>query len=1169
VITALPESAFLGSLREGNSRAAMVFTAALVVAVLLAAILANLVTNPIRRISRTAQAMAGGDLTLRAPGSGLEEVNALSETFNHMVERLQDAFKETRIGEEKLRTLLETSPLPISWANSRGEIEFWNRKSHEVFGYEAEEVDTLDKWFEHAYPDPAYRAAVIERWNTSGLDADATDTDREYDITCKDGHVVTMEITGARLGDLMVVMFNDVTERKRDEAALRQLSERLQVATEAADIGIWDWDIVRNELVWDDAMYRLYGIRREDFMGAYEAWRSALHPDDVERMEAAVQTVLNGEREYNEEFRIVWPDGSVHYTHASGRTTRDAQGRAIRMVGVNYDVTERKQAEEALRQASERLQMATQAADMGVWDWDIVKDETIWDDTIHRFYGIPRENFSGHYEVWINALHPDDRERMQRVVDGELSGERPYNTEFRVIRPDGSVRYIHGIGRATRDAQGHAIRMVGVNYDITERKLAEQELRMHRDHLEEIVAERTTQLQRALLLTDQAMELTRSGYWISVLDNPTHYTSSPRCADILGDIPNPEWIYDLAKWRACIEEVSPTIATEVDECYRKTCAGERPVYDAVYPYRRPIDGRVVWVHARGVVATDPKSGVREMYGVVQDITDIVEARRALEEARTSAENASRAKSVFLANMSHEIRTPMNAILGMSHLALRGSDDPQQRDYLEKIQRAGQHLLNVINDVLDISKIEAGKLTIENAPFALSALLDDVSNVVADRAAAKGLRFSFEVADDVPGDLVGDRLRIGQVLINLATNAVKFTEQGGVKVSVSAGDRNGRHLPLVFGVHDTGIGISKEESTRLFEAFHQADSSTTRRHGGTGLGLAISRNLARLMGGEISVDSEPGVGSTFRFSVTLGIGQRKAAGRVSDIHGCRLLVAEHGGDDRSLTAMLTRMGFAVTSVDNAVDAIQTFRETVDSGRAFDVVLLDLEALHLAGYTLAERIRTLSAPREQCIILVSSGASPEPLEQARRSGYEILDKPIAPSTLMDTIARMLGAMDRTFVVPELSAEMIEALRGTRVLLAEDNEFNQEVARAILTDAGVLVDVAEDGDVAVRMARSQRYDVVLMDMQMPVMDGVAATREMRKSSLCADLPIVAMTANVMQEDYRRCMDAGMDDFVGKPIDPDHLLAVLARWIKPTGGTNTDGSTNAAPRARESDSR
>ncbi|GAB3352663.1 response regulator [Lysobacter tyrosinilyticus] len=1018
LITALPESSYLGSIRQGNSRAAMVFTAALIIAVLMAAYLSNLVTNPLRRISTTAQALARGDLTQRVPGSGLEELKTLSDTFNHMVKQLQDSFAEIRSGEEKLRTVLDSSPLAISWANSQGQIEFWNRKALALFGYALQEIDTVDKWFKLAYPDPDYRRHAIERWNAvSATGPEAYIYEGEYRITCKDGRIVTAEIVGSRYRDLTLVIFNDITERKQAEEALRQASDRLQVATRAADICIWDWDVVRNELVWDDAMYRLYGISREGFTGAYEAWRNAVHSEDIARVEAAIQSALRGEREYSEEFRI--------------------------------------------------------------------------------------------------------------------------------LRPDGEQRYIHASSRTSRDNTGMPLRMVGVNYDITERKIAEDELRRHRDHLEEIVAERTAQLQRVLLLNEQAMELTRSGYWSGSIDQPTHYTSSPRCAEILGEPAVPDWKYELANWRSRIEAVSPDIANEIDDRYLRACAGEFANYDASYPYLRPADGRVVWVHSRGVIDKDPATGQLQMYGVVQDITDIVEARHQLEEARTSAEAASQAKSSFLANMSHEIRTPMNAIIGMSHLALKGQEDPAQRQYLEKIQRASQHLLSIINDILDISKIEAGKLTIENSFFTLPALLDDVANVVDDRAAAKGLRLTFDVAPDVPGELVGDRLRLGQILINYATNAVKFTEQGEVMLAVDIAARRQRDLVLRFSVRDTGIGLSQEQIRVIFEAFEQGDSSTTRRYGGTGLGLTISKSLVKLMGGQIGVDSRLGSGSTFWFTVPLGIGeQRKEA---ADIRGRRLLVAEESDSEGSaLCATLTSMGFTVAPVGDARETISAFRESIDSGRPFDVVLLDLDGLGTAALTVAERIKTLAAPREQRVVLVGSTPDPELARRARHAGMAVIAKPIAPSSLFDMLARMLGPVARSRASAPPTAESLGALRGARVLVAEDNEFNQEVAKAILGDAGLVVDIADDGEAAVRMVQSQHYDLVLMDMQMPVMDGLTATREIRLWGQCPGLPILAMTANAMQEDGRRCIEAGMDDFVTKPIDPDHLLSVLLKWIE-----------------------
>ncbi|HEY0660425.1 MAG TPA: PAS domain-containing protein [Lysobacter sp.] len=1278
VVTAMPESSFLGAIQEGNSQAAKVITAALIIAVLIATFLASLVTNPLRRVARSAQALGRGDLSQRVPGSGLEELEALSDTFNRMVKRLQESFDEVRAGEEKLRTVLDTSPLPISWRNSRGEIEFWNRKALELFGYALEEIDTSDKWFARAYPDPDYRREVIERWNASGAAGPDGDIQRgEYNITSKDGRVITVEIAGARCGELTLAIFNDITERKRAEEALRMVSDRLQMATQTANIGIWDWDVIGDELLWDDAMYRLYGIGREDFAGAYEAWRNALHPDDVERMEAAIQAALLGEREYNEEFRILHPDGSLRHIQAFGQVSRDAEGKPLRMLGVNYDITERTLAEEELRRVSNRLQIATRAAGIGIWDWNLVTDETVWDDTIHALYGTRREDFPGVYEAWKSALHPDDADRMEAVIQASIRGERDYDDEFRIFRPDGSMRYVRSSARVSRDAEGNPLRMVGVNYDITEQKLVEEELRQHRDHLEELVAERAAELaevterlqvateaagigiwdwdiahqqlycddvilrmydvsrdefgafggayeawsctthpedrerllktmqatlrgerdysvefrilrpdgsvryahsagrvsrdaegkpqrmvgvsyditerkaaEEALLLNearlDQGLLLTRAGYWSMVIGE-SDWTSSERAVEIFGDLPNAEFRYSVEGWIANITAADPAAGAATADAYRKACARETPIYDAIYPYRRPIDGRVIWVHALGTIVARP-GRPDEMYGVVQDITGVVEAKRELEEARRASEKANQMKSEFLANMSHEIRTPMNAILGMSHLALKGSADPQQRDYLSKIQRAGQHLLNVINDILDISKIEAGKFTIENSYFTLATLLEDVANVIGDKAAAKGLRLSFEVAPDVPAEIVGDRLRLGQVLINYATNAVKFTERGEVTVSVGVDERRQRDLVLRFAVRDTGIGLTEEQVGVVFDAFQQGDSSITRRYGGTGLGLAISRNLVRLMGGAVGVDSQLGVGSTFWFTAPVGIGQfqRHAERLAPDLRGRRLLVVERAGEEGAgLRATLAGMGFIVVTAGDAEETITAFRDAVDSGKPFDVVLLDLETLGLTGLTVAERLRALAGMRERRVVLVAPAERQDLVEQASNNGYEFVTRPIDPSTLFDALVRLL-AVDHGGA---RQVQSIEALRGARVLLAEDNEFNQEVAKTILSDAGLVVDIAGDGLTALEMARSRRYDAVLMDMQMPVMDGLTATREIRHSVQPPDLPIVAMTANAMPEDCRRCLDAGMDDFVAKPIDPDHLLAVLCRWIKPRG--------------------
>ncbi|QBB69944.1 response regulator [Pseudolysobacter antarcticus] len=940
--------------------------------------------------------------------------------FTRMPQQQQlDSFAAIRAGKDELRQALDALPLPLAWHNQRREIEFWNRRALAMFGYAPEEIDTMDKWNALAYPDPDYRREMIKRWAAvEGEGADGIRRD-EFDITCKDGRVITVEISGTRDGDLTIVAFNDITERKGADEALRAMSTRLQLAVASANTGIFDWDLVTNEVVWDDAMCRMYGIEQEDFNGFVTGWSEAVHPQDLPRVEAALQTAMHGGPEYYEEYRIRWPDGTEHHIMAYGQTTRDADGRPMRMVGASYD--------------------------------------------------------------------------------------------------------------------------------ITERKLAEAELRRHRDHLEELVAERTAQLQRVNLFNEQAMDLTRTGYWFVPLDDSGFYTNSDRAAAIYGVPAKPgDWRYNLMEeWYCHMESADPVIAAQVSEKFTKTCSGELPFYDAVYPFLRPVDGKIAWMHAMGIVVNDPKRPCREMYGVVQDITEIIEAKRELEEARAAAEAANQAKSAFLATMSHEIRTPLNAILGMSHLALKERTESERRSYLEKIQRAGQHLLAVINDVLDISKIEAGRLTIETAHFALAELLDNAANVTADRAAVKGLRFSVEVAADVPAELVGDQLRLGQVLINYATNAVKFTERGEITISVSVDSRTLHDAVLRFCVRDTGIGLTADQIDNVFDAFQQGDSSITRRYGGTGLGLAICRNLVRLMGGEMGVDSRLGVGSTFWFTAPVGIDglQRRAVQLAPDLYGRRFLVAAGtGAESANLSALLTGMRFTVVSATDAEDTITILRESISSGRSFDIVLLDIETFGSAGFAVAAQIKTLSSALKQRIVLVNSAERQDLKKQAERSGYPTIDRPFDSSTLFDRLVSMLGLADAAGIG---NAESIKALHGARVLVAEDNEFNQEVARAILGDAGLVVDIADDGEAAVRMVMASHYDAVLMDMQMPTMDGLTATRQIR-SSVSAELPIIAMTANAMQDNLQRCLDAGMDDFVAKPIDPDQLLVVLARWIK-----------------------
>ncbi|MDP1903990.1 MAG: response regulator [Pseudomonadota bacterium] len=757
----------------------------------------------------------------------------------------------------------------------------------------------------------------------------------------------------------------------------------------------------------------------------------------------------------------------------------------------------------------------------------------------------------------FELMSPEEAARVGALFADTVARKAPFSElEHENLGKDGRRRYISSSGVPILDAHGALLGYRGTDRDITERKQSEAELEHHQQHLQELVAERTAALeatQQRQRETEYAMD--QVGILTEWADAETGALLhvNERCREMLG--------YSYEEMLALrVPDIDPNIPA--NDFYAATAPFRVPGGSRFDSLHRCRDGRLIPVEVSLHYTPDTADTAAHFVAFVTDISERKAAEQTLREAKLAAEASNQAKSSFLANMSHEIRTPMNAIMGMTELCLTSELSARQSDYLGKIRSASQSLLHIINDILDYSKIEAGKLNMEAVPFELESVLENLTTLLARRAEEQGIELAYEITPDIRELLIGDPMRLGQVLTNLLGNALKFSAGGNVIVGIDVLTRDANGVELHFSISDEGIGLSPEQQKLLFTAFTQADASTTRRYGGTGLGLAISKRLVEMMQGRIWVESEYGHGSTFHFTArfaTQARGQRRGgtdfanefAANLAPWAGRKLLVV----DDNAIARRVLRGQIALLGLDaDVVASGQAALATVARADAPDYLacLVDWRMPEMDGLETIQKLRDHYSGRPAPLfILVTGHSHDEALRDIRAKLDGFISKPVCAKNLYAEIAAPLG-------LPELSGKAmlgrraadqvrLAPLRGADILLVEDVEINQEVMTELLQHAGLKVRLANNGEEALRAVAEKTPDCVLMDCQMPVMDGYEATRKLRENPLYRTLPIIALTANVLASDRERTQAAGMNAHLAKPIDVPSLYEALSTWVQP----------------------
>ena len=1074
-------------------------------------------------------------------------------------------------------------------------------------------------------------------------------------------------------------------ENARVEEALRKSEEKYQTLYESSVDGIISTDMKGQILDVNQAYLDMLGYSKDELRRLTHQQLTPLkwHESEADILKNQILAIGHSD-EYEKEY--IRKDGTVFPISIRIWLMKNEQGQPVEMWGMVRDITAHKRAEEELRESEERYRAFMVATAQVVWTTnaggEVVVDLPSW----RELTGQSEEAIKGW--GWIEAVHPDDRERAAQAWIEAVEAKSPYENEFRVRKYDGSYPLFFARGIPVLEADGIIREWVGTCTDITERKRAEAELKKHREHLAELVEERTAKLKRAneALETEiterkQAAAALREseakyhalfqaspdGILVADLETRMFRYANPAACRLLGyseaelttmsvaDIhPKDDLPWVVAEFEAqvrgdkmlaagvpCLRkdgsivyaDINATMVAingtacnvgffrditerkraeqalrEAEEQFRLLFAATPlPIFlwdletlqylevndaavshsgysrdellrmrvtDLLPPEAAPgvlsqmqvlrtqshdrgqgrhrlKDGRVVEVEADGHALHF--RGRRAVLGVVQDITERKRAEAEIFAAKEAAEAANRAKSNFLAAMSHEIRTPMNAIVGMTDLVLDADLSRQQRDDLNMVKASADSLLNIINDILDFSKIEARKLDLECIEFSLKDSVDAAVKSLGVRAAEKNLELVCRYEHDVPAAVRGDPGRLRQVLVNLIANAVKFTEHGEVMVQVAKLSETPKDVQLHFSVSDTGMGIPREKQKAIFEAFTQADASSTRRFGGTGLGLTISSQLVEMMGGRIWVESELGKGSTFHFEVRLGMAEpvteRAAPLDTACLQNMPVLVVDDNSLNRRILAdMLSWWGMSPTLTAGAAAALASMQEAQAAGKPFPLVIVDAQMPGMDGFTLAERIKLDPRLAGAIIMMLTSGGQRGDAARCRELGVSAyLTKPIGESDLLRATLQVLGKGEPAARQAQLVTRhsLGEGRKRLRVLVVEDNAVNQILAKRLVEKQGHSAAAVASGREALEALERGTFDLVLMDVQMPDVDGLeaAAAIRQRERHTGAHLPIIAMTAGAMQGDKERCLEAGMDAYVSKPVNVSELFTAIER--------------------------